>query len=756
MQYTIYLILAPLAGVFAILAAIISWQRRKGKGFGPLTWLMISITGFLFTNFFELITPRPDQTLFWVQVSYIFIPLIPLFWIRFALDYSGHYLLLQWKYFWVLCVVPAITTLCAFEPSLQYLLWKTYNFKQVGDNYLIMVVSEHGLWFWVYSGMGYLLLLVGMLLIFKVYIEANNIFRKQSIWILIGTILPVVLNLIYVTHAIPGLTKDFSPIGYCVAGLCFTIGMIRYQLLDLMPVARATLVDEIADGVVVLDADDHIVDINPAARKMLALPDSTTIGSGAEELFTGWGKAPFDPTGMNVLTEGIEVCVRRDRLDFWFLLRVSPLRDGRGRLTGRLLMIHDITDRNRARQALQEANREMEQRVVKRTAELAHLNATLEERISNRTRELSALYELATLASQSVNNNDLIAQTLSRSMSVIPSLVGAIYLLDENDDPDSPTAYHLAAEKGVVSNLMPLIPSLPSDHPLTRKCSQTHNSQLLTGSEMIKIFTTNQYKNINELVLLAAPMQAENRMVGVIILANEKDSGFKLEDVKLLSSIASHTGLVILSSSLRQRASLYEANNRLSNGLHDTATLSLDEMIHLAEVGQAQFEQGQADQVAKTLAQVAQTARQILKGMHLYIYDLHPPILNEDGLVDAIQTRLAAVKSNADIATSLTAESDLDLPLQVTHGLYHIACETLNNILRHAHATEIRVSIKMTDKKVVMEISDNGDAFDPKAESERGMGLHHVKDRAKRMNGDLLVRSIDGKGTLVRVTVKTA
>lgn len=593
-----------------------------------------------------------------------------------------------------------------------------------------------------------------MILIFKVYIEANNIFRKQSLWILIGALLPVSLNLIYVTRAIPGLTKDYSPIGYSIAGICFTIGMIRYQLLDLMPVARALLVDEIFDGVVVLDENDRIVDINPAARTMLALPESTTVGSNASELFSGWGKAPFDPAGMNVLHQGVEVNVRRRTEDFWFLLRVSPLHDSRNRLTGRLIMIHDITERNRAKLALQEANREMEQRVVKRTAELAHLNATLEERITNRTRELSALYELSTSASQAVNNIDLIAQTLSRTMSVIPSLVGAIYLLDETDDPDSPTTFHLAAEKGVVSNLMPLIPSLAGDHPLARKLSLTHSSQLLTGPEMIKIFADNQYQRIRELVLLAAPMQAENRMVGVIILTNEKDSGFKLEDVKLLTSIASQTGLAILSNSLRQRAILYEERNRLSRDLHDSVTQSLYGLASLTEAAQAQIEQGLGDQVEHSLVRIGQTARQILKEMRLYIYELRPPVLDEEGLVGDIQLRLTAVEGNANISTHLTAAPDLDLPRTITHGLYHITCEALNNILRHTLATDIQVVVEKTANQVVLEVSDNGSGFDPKAGKDRGLGLSNMKDRAAQINGVLQVRSKAGQGTTVRVTVK--
>jgi hypothetical protein len=100
----------------------------------PLTWLLVCICGFLLSNFLELITGTAQETFFWARVSYVFIPFIPVFWIRFALDYSGHRLFMQKKFFWALCLVPVVTILCAWAPSMQPLLWEEYVFEPVGNH----------------------------------------------------------------------------------------------------------------------------------------------------------------------------------------------------------------------------------------------------------------------------------------------------------------------------------------------------------------------------------------------------------------------------------------------------------------------------------------------------------------------------------------------------------------------------------------------------------------------------------------------
>ncbi|MCE1252442.1 MAG: hypothetical protein LWX83_02710, partial [Anaerolineae bacterium] len=100
MQYKIYLILAPIAGIISILSTIISWRRRKVTGFKSLTWILICVCGFLFCNYLELATPTEQETLLWAKLAYFFIPFFPVLWIRFAFEYTGRTFLLDRRGFW--------------------------------------------------------------------------------------------------------------------------------------------------------------------------------------------------------------------------------------------------------------------------------------------------------------------------------------------------------------------------------------------------------------------------------------------------------------------------------------------------------------------------------------------------------------------------------------------------------------------------------------------------------------------------------
>jgi signal transduction histidine kinase len=84
-------------------------------------------------------------------------------------------------------------------------------------------------------------------------------------------------------------------------------------------------------------------------------------------------------------------------------------------------------------------------------------------------------------------------------------------------------------------------------------------------------------------------------------------------------------------------------------------------------------------------------------------------------------------------------------------GIYGISNEVLNNVLKHAHATEVRISLEKKDNKIILEISDNGVGFDSASvETHGGLGLKGMKERAEQFGGDLQIQSNE-KGTRVRV-----
>jgi signal transduction histidine kinase len=187
----------------------------------------------------------------------------------------------------------------------------------------------------------------------------------------------------------------------------------------------------------------------------------------------------------------------------------------------------------------------------------------------------------------------------------------------------------------------------------------------------------------------------------------------------------------------------------------DFLTQSLYSMILLAAGWTMMAEQGRLDvkQAADGFKQLDDTAQQALKELRLLVHQLQPPVLEEVGLVGAIQQRLDTVERRASVETRLIRRGDVEnLPYAVEEQLFQIAQEALNNALRHAKATAITVSVHAEADCLFLSVEDNGTGFDPTA-SSTGTGLVTMQKRAEAMGGTMTITSAPKQGTTVEVTV---
>jgi signal transduction histidine kinase len=141
--------------------------------------------------------------------------------------------------------------------------------------------------------------------------------------------------------------------------------------------------------------------------------------------------------------------------------------------------------------------------------------------------------------------------------------------------------------------------------------------------------------------------------------------------------------------------------------------------------------------------------------MRLLVFELRLPMLRQEGLVAALQSRLEAVEGRVGLETSFQAELGSRLAPEIEEGLYRIAQEALNNTLRHARARRVSVSLYQNGHSVTLEVIDDGVGFDPAAIQDRGgFGLRSMGERAARLGGNLTVKSSPGQGTEISVEVR--
>jgi signal transduction histidine kinase len=204
----------------------------------------------------------------------------------------------------------------------------------------------------------------------------------------------------------------------------------------------------------------------------------------------------------------------------------------------------------------------------------------------------------------------------------------------------------------------------------------------------------------------------------------------------------------------RQRTAVVEERQRLARELHDSVTQSLYSITLFAEAATDMLVDGKPDQAAAYLRELSDTARESLREMRLLIFELHPPLLEKEGLAGALQARLEAVETRGGLHAELWVVGEGRLPIVVEEGLYRIAQEALNNVLKHSKARRVTVRLQLSDGAACLEVADDGVGFDPRLLPEKGgLGLSGMQERAEQLGAKLVVESRPGNGTTVRVEV---
>jgi signal transduction histidine kinase len=385
-------------------------------------------------------------------------------------------------------------------------------------------------------------------------------------------------------------------------------------------------------------------------------------------------------------------------------------------------------------------------------AELRRLNLTLEQRVADRTHELEALYDVTAAASQAQDSPGLLSGLLERSLAALNCPSGLILLLDA----DPPPALRLVASRGLPDAWLEhlLVPS--PGIPLLAEALRQRDPLLipdLNRDERAPAFM----RDAQALTLILAPLSADGQMLGLMGLARESGLGFNLDEVTLLVSIVAQVGVAVHTDRLRQlaqRARVLEERERLAHDLHDSVTQTLYGLATLTEAGKMRLESGDLQASAHLLTRIAQTARQAIREMRLFLHQLRLPALEEEGLVNAIELRLAAVEGRSDVRARLEADEDLRLPPEVETCLYYITQEALNNALKHAAASEVTVRLARAGRGALLEVEDNGRGFDPAQARNGGIGLDSMRVRAKMIGATMEIHTRLEKGTRIMVLME--
>ena len=274
------------------------------------------------------------------KVAYVGIVAVPVAWVGFAAEYAGRERWLTARNLALLCVVPLVTLALVSTNEMHYLYWSETEMDASGPFVALDVTYGVGCWAWIaYS---YALLFAGALLVVSTLARSGALYTKQGGVLLFGVAAPWLGNAAYVFGLSPIPDLDLTPYFLLLTGAAVIWAVSRFRLFDVVPVARAAVVEGMEDGVIVLDARDRVLDMNPAAGAISKVPVSEAVGlplgsvvSGEEIL--GLVRGAPEARGQVKVGEGAD---RRD-----YEVTVSALRDHGRREEVRFLVVRDVTER---------------------------------------------------------------------------------------------------------------------------------------------------------------------------------------------------------------------------------------------------------------------------------------------------------------------------------------------------------------------------------------------------------------------------
>ena len=343
-QHIFYSTLLFLAALISIVVALIVWQRRFAPGGLALVAFMLGMAcwsgtyALYWANFYPV-------GHFWLDATYVgVVAIIPAFFV-FVLRFTHRDHWLTRPLLALLIIQPVLTLIILWTDPWHGLFFAGLRAATASTIY------NGGPWFWVNIVYTYSINLFGVLLLTKSLFATQGLYRRQIGLVLLAALIPWAVNITILIRLIPTPELDLTPLAFTLTGIILAFSLFEYRFMDVIPVARDKLIENMKDGILVIDNQERVIDINQALKELLDVKTSSPIGQSVAELFPAWAQLQAGVKEQESLGQEIVMPGSPAR---YLNVRSIRLSDRQQKEQGRLIILRDITARKQLEQEREE------------------------------------------------------------------------------------------------------------------------------------------------------------------------------------------------------------------------------------------------------------------------------------------------------------------------------------------------------------------------------------------------------------------
>jgi len=835
MQFTFsrFILLPLIALVVAVLLVVRVRRRLKTPIAGTFAVLMSAIAWWSLSVAIEYASGGLAAKVFWMKMSYFGIVLVPVAWLVFTLRYADRVQRLTPRNLALLSVVAVVTLAMVWTNDSHHLMWRDIWL----DSGFVPAVDAvtHGAWFWIQAGYSYLLVLMGTVTLLSVYLHGSTVYREQVGVLLVASTVPWLANIAYVTGLGPSQPVDPTPLAFAVTGAAFSWGLFRLHLLDIMPVAHEAVFTSMVDGVVVLDIQGRIVDLNPAAQRVIGRERSRTVGQSFKLMLPA--AAGLVEPGPDAAESQCVMALGEAENRRYHILSSSRIMT-KGRCSGHLVLLHDDTarvrveadSRERVRLAAELTEREKAEETL-RASEARYRNLVENAAIgiivclpdgtilsANRAalevfgfesedemRKTSVAERYADLRDRQRLFMSFETAGVARGFELrMKRRSGAQFWASLNvitQTGESGERRHLALIEDVTGRKQAEAAMIKSEAKFRSLFEQSMDAIYIGTPEgkvtdvnpaWLKLFgyTREDLPTLNASTLYADPADRETfarRMLETGFVEDEvryrKKDGTVFDCQRTQAAIRDKSGRVIAFQGVNRDVTERKRGERELAESREELRLLARRVEQAREEERTTIARELHDQVGQTftalkldIARLRQTLEHVrpeivplLDGMEAMAVagtndvrrissELRPGALDDLGLAGAIGWQLDQLRQRTSIDFAFErGEVACDLDTGQTTALFRVFQELVTNVVRHAGAKTVRVSLGHEAGVCVLTVADDGRGIDAEHINDRhSLGIVGMRERLLPYGGELHFQSAPGRGTEVRVTLPSA